>query len=517
MLKFLRRKTGPKNGVQKQKKDKAKREEKRNGETALSCGFCRKVRRKVKPVANQDKKPNECDEEIKDGEERKNEGAEKKKDHAEKGSTDSLLHPKSEKVEDSEILEVKDGIDALEVNDDSERELEDADRTKELKNSCKRSDSETLTDAERTQALKDSVKRLSQSGIVPADEDFTERFLDAEFVMNNTHVELMKRRYYDWRRRAELSNVGMKLCHRLSPSQVSDYIAPLSKLLVIDPVAEVRSKGLELLAEIVAMFAFSDAPSSSLLNESRRSFLQSDSYRRRQSWGKFMQIILKKKLMNTKQFMLFFEDDLIAISQDKVVFVRLTTCQIALCAEVNHLVKYNKVIERISSLAHGDNDSEIRLQAGIVLRIINTDYKELRNHQKTDEKSAVARSGWWNVTMNLENIIAVTHNSLSNFQMWPKIVEYRPNLPTHWLRTLSASRPETVPIIKETNRKTNRTIEDSPRRLLISSDSSNSDDETQSNLAVNGNRKKMPTKRSEHDGELNTHCSDKEGQKTSAS
>uniref|UniRef100_A0A914DIJ9 Uncharacterized protein n=1 Tax=Acrobeloides nanus TaxID=290746 RepID=A0A914DIJ9_9BILA len=184
----------------------------------------------------------------------------------------------------------------------------------------------------------------------------------------------------NWRIRFELSRECIQLCRLLSPHQVNEYIAPLSMLLANDSIADVRLQGVELLAEIVAIFICSDAPISyvqSLLDDSRRSFMKSNSYRRRQSWGNFMQAILQKNLLHNEQFMLLFEDDLIEVSRDKISFVRLTTCQIARYIEHEVLVKYERVLERIVSLAFFDDDLEVQLQARIILDAVDPDSNEI--------------------------------------------------------------------------------------------------------------------------------------------
>uniref|UniRef100_A0A914E6Z7 Uncharacterized protein n=1 Tax=Acrobeloides nanus TaxID=290746 RepID=A0A914E6Z7_9BILA len=149
MMRLFRRKTGRQNDVQKQKVARETKSQKNERVEAPSCGFCRKVRRKVKPVANQAINSNEIEEDTSIN------------------NTDFSVLPKS--------------ADSLSVSSYSPGE----DLPEKV------NDSETLTDAERTQALKDSCKRLdvllSQSGIVPAHEaaDFTERVARVTFRILN--------------------------------------------------------------------------------------------------------------------------------------------------------------------------------------------------------------------------------------------------------------------------------------------------------------------------------------------
>jgi len=65
-------------------------------------------------------------------------------------------------------------------------------------------------------------------------------------------------------------------------------------------------------------------------------------------------------------------------------------------------------------------------------------------------------SGWWHVVMNWDTTIAVTQNfcSITNLpKVWPKTVKSRPQLAIHWLKALTGTRPELLPLIEAINQQ----------------------------------------------------------------
>ncbi|CAD6198972.1 unnamed protein product [Caenorhabditis auriculariae] len=100
-------------------------------------------------------------------------------------------------------------------------------------------------------------------------------------------------------------------------------------------------------------------------------------------------------------------------------------------------------------------------------------------------------SGWWHVVINEDDTIAVTQNycSVENLHLvWPKTVKGRPKLSKHWLKKLTAERPEVLDVIRESTEISAEGADSSSD----SSSSSSSSDDSSSDSGCEG-QEGMPT------------------------
>uniref|UniRef100_A0A915E8F0 FPL domain-containing protein n=1 Tax=Ditylenchus dipsaci TaxID=166011 RepID=A0A915E8F0_9BILA len=127
--------------------------------------------------------------------------------------------------------------------------------------------------------------------------------------------------------------------------QVNHYISAFALTFATDRIAEVRNSGVEVLAEVLSLFVreeWSDHAAKSpdnftvnsedlpltdrLLSEIRVGFSQSRNWRRRQSFGRMLEIIIRKQLITHEQFLHLFYNDFIQTSKDDHSKTMFTLC-----------------------------------------------------------------------------------------------------------------------------------------------------------------------------------------------
>ncbi|KAI1717375.1 serine/threonine-protein phosphatase 4 regulatory subunit 1 [Ditylenchus destructor] len=195
---------------------------------------------------------------------------------------------------------------------------------------------------------------------------------------------------HSYRLRAEFAEQLTPLVKLLNAAQVDHYLSAFALTFATDRIAAVRNNGVEILAEVLALFIREEWPTKSnesspgtvhsatlpftdkLLNEIRAGFSQSRNWRRRQSFGRMLEIVLRKNLVTHDQFFLLFFNDYVQISKDTVSNVRQYFCRLSeLLVRADDFGSDRSVAISIKcclrELADSDPDLEIQIQAQIAL------------------------------------------------------------------------------------------------------------------------------------------------------
>uniref|UniRef100_A0AC34F1E6 Uncharacterized protein n=1 Tax=Panagrolaimus sp. ES5 TaxID=591445 RepID=A0AC34F1E6_9BILA len=235
-------------------------------------------------------------------------------------------------------------------------------------------------------------------------------------LLDKLNYELLLDRK-SWRLRSRFAEECLKLCRKrtITAEQVNHIICCFALTFMDDTINGVRIAGAELLAEIFSIFIEKEWPSmmlgnggdsiseesildsmpltKALLNDARKGFLRSNSWRRRQTWANVLEFLTKNFEVSLQQYFFIFQEDILAVANDGVRNTRIKFCQIFQSllehredeTTMNELFPstYSTFQKLIDKMANYDSDFEIQTQAQIILGHLNpiTDYLDYDKHR----------------------------------------------------------------------------------------------------------------------------------------
>jgi len=175
---------------------------------------------------------------------------------------------------------------------------------------------------------------------------------------------------------------------------VNRYLSAYALTFSTDKISEVRTSGVHMLAEVLALFIrvewaqhqeeilAEDVDISNFLplaykflREIRAGFWNTRVWRRRQSFAKMLAALASKRLITAGQFLRLMFHDFMDVSRDEVTNVRQFFCAASSSLIRNKQItggggshkdistELEVIIERLEQIAGEDADSEIRRQA----------------------------------------------------------------------------------------------------------------------------------------------------------